>query len=653
MIKKNIIAVFIIVLFIISGYSQTNNADINTEISKIKSELETIKKDIQTLKEKTEWFTFRAEGSIKMKYGVNILSKPYYGPKNDEGEYDHFGFDANHPITHGFDFENKLLLFMDLADKIVATSTDDDGLGTKIILSLKLKSMGISEMKPEGSWYVVQGQDDQGNTTDIYFPRYEKGGSNIYFGNFQFIIAEAKVKDILGTGFFVNYKDVMTVDTYYGVGANLDILKLNHEYFNNGFMVDRSGESNKFASIYYSFDADSYDDYEPESQKSEAVKLWSNNMLRTNPDDTDSNQKPHGMSFGYDKALTDFVNFYIEAGIATKDAFDPKYYTDDNFDFGFFIKTEPRFYSDTFEFWPKLNVSFAMQTETDTDTPWQWSTFAAGLGLPFSIGLPSGKNDRIKFDVNFNINANIVYQYFALLTSTNFAVNTVNDKFFINLPFVYSFKNANRGGFLRSGHEDVVTSTDKDGNKIYWIDQLYDDHVINAGFITGFKSKDLFGDIFEYQVTNSIYFAYMQQYDHRFYINVSKYPPAEIYFYNIHRHEFIFHEFGVSKLGFFFEYGLGYGRNMRLVDSETQFKYIYDRDNDTWTDTDKGGDLVSWYRWNEGLIMFWQSSLYLELTKNLSIGLDIKTPKIAINCSRPIGNQRSYSLIELWSEIKF
>ncbi len=654
MLKKNCL-IFLIALFISPVFGQANDQtdqDVNSEITKIKSELETIKKDIQDLKEKTEWFAFRAEGYIKVKYGVNVLSKPYYGSKKNGYQY---GFDPNNPVTMGFDFENNLLMYMDLADKVVATSTDSDGLGTQIVVSLKIQSLGISDVVPQGSWYVIQAQDDQGNTTPLYIPRNDKGGSNVVLGNFEFVLGEATVKNILGSGFFVGYKDVQEVDHYYGIGAILDIVTLNNEYFNNGFIVDRADHS-KVASLYYSFDADDYTDYQPQNQVAEAVKLWSNSMLNYDPniDQTQYQQKPHGMSFGYNKALSEGFDLSLELGASTKSAFDPKYYLKDNFDFGFFLKADPRIHTDKFEIWPKLCLSFAMQTETTKDEPWQWNTFAAGFGLPVSIFLPTGKEDYVKFEVNCNLNVNIVYEYFALLTSTSLELSMFDKKMNISVPFIYSFKNAGRGGFLRVGDPDVPTHIDADGNKYYWLDQLYDDHVLNLGLVTGFDSTNLFGDLFEYKITNSMYFAYMLQYDHHFYSNVNEYPPPEIYFYNIHRHEFIFNEFGPKRLGFYVEFGVGYEQNARLVDSQTTFKFIYDRNTDTWTDTDKNGGIVQWYRWPEAVVVSLKTGIYTDITKNFSIGLDAQSPKIhCIVSSNPIGDQNSFSLFILWSMIKF
>ena len=94
-----------------------------------------------------------------------------------------------------------------LGNKIIASSSETGDYGTEVSIELKIESKGVSEIKPEGSWYVVEGRDDQDNTVDIYMPRNERSGSNVIFGNFSLVVSEAKVKNILGSGFFINYKD--------------------------------------------------------------------------------------------------------------------------------------------------------------------------------------------------------------------------------------------------------------------------------------------------------------------------------------------------------------------------------------------------------------------------------------------------------------
>jgi|GEM_PF-1356182 len=618
-----------------------DDEDLKNEIIKLKKEINAIKKDIEMLKKRTEWFSFRIEGSVKTTYGVNILTKEKFGDNDDPS----YGFDSNAPITHGFDFENKIKLYMNLGNKVIASSTKTGDYGTKIIISLKIESLGVSKIKPEGSWYIVKGEDDQGNDTDIYFPRYEAGGSNIVFGQFQIALKEAIVKDIVGSGFFVSYKDVQEVHQYYNVGGLVDIIVLNHKYFNNGFVVDRGyyDDDHKgdctYASLFYSFDNE---DYEPESEVAEAMKLWSNAMLHYNPDNDDYNQKPHGISFGFDKSLSEGFDIFIEGGVSTKDAFDPKYYTDDNIDFGFFVKAEPKLHNNKFEFNPKVAASFAFQTETTDDHSWQWSSFGAGVSLPVSFFLPTGKDDKITMDLSWNINANIVSQYLATMLSFTPSFNLLNSKLTISTPVIYSFKNADRGGFLRMGHPDVK-----------WIDQLYDDHVLNIGIKLGFDSRNLFGDLFQYKVTNDTYITVIKNMQPQFYLFLDEELPLELYFFNIHKHEFTFNEFGPEKLSVFFEFGLGYTRNAKLIDSETQLKYEYNRDRDVYVDT-LDGERMKWHVWHSGLVLSFSGGIKIEIIKNFLVGLDIESPKICVNEQyHPLGNQRSFSVFKLWSEIKF
>ena len=667
---KKIIILFILAFMATNIYTQTVDTDSTSdnssndpmeefkrELLKLKTEINTMKNDIEVLKEKTEWFTFKVGGSIKTTYGVNLWARPIYksrtkrnGDRDLISGFAHsendrivgYGLDTNHPITHGFDFENKLLIQMLLGNKVIASSSSTGDYGTEISVSLKIKSMGISEMKPEGSWYMVEGVDDQGNSVDVYFPRYERGSSNIIFGNFQVVLDEAKVKNVLGTGFFVNYKDVCEVQQYYGITGIADILKLNHEYFNNGFVYARNDtDRNTFASLYYSFDADDYDDYNPESQTAVAMNLWSNGMLKTDPTNSDYNQKPHGFSFGYEKSLSEGFDLFIEAGISSKDAFDPKYYEDENIDYGFFLKAEPRLHNDKFEFHPKLAASFAFQTETIEDKSWYWSTFAAGLGLPFTFKLPTGKNDNITLELNYNLNVHIEEPAFSNIISFIPSFTLLDKKINLSIPFIYSFKNPDlRGGFQRIGHGDVK-----------WVDQLYEDHIIHLGCIAGFDSQKLFGNIFQYKITNSVYFAYLLQ-SNRFDDGKVFYETPERFFYEILKNEFILKELGPETINMFIEFGLGYENNARVVDSSTVFKYTYDRDRDTWIDNDKNG-IMQWRRWGEAAVVGFKVGVIFDVIKNFSVGFSAESPKLSLNVPNPIGYQQSFGLFKLWTEIKF
>ncbi len=630
--KKYFIVIMLTIILSFLSFSQTVDptTDVNTEIDQIKSEISAMKEDIEMLKERTEWFSFRVSGYIKTIYGVALWSK--------RGS----GFDSNAAITHGFDFENKIRLQMLLGNKVLASSTSKGDLGSEVNIELRIKSRGISEIEPEGSWYVVKGEDDQGNVVDIYMPRNERSGSNIVFGNFEVVLHEAQVKNILGTGFFVNYKDVQEVHQYYGITGLVDVLTLNHKFLNNGFVLD-SNDYEKFATTYYSFDPE---DYEPESHDAEAMKLWSYSMLHTDPNDDHFNQKPHGISGGFSKQLTDGFNFYIELGASSKDAFDPKYYEDNNLDYGFFIKTEPRFFNEKVDFHPKLTASFAFQTETTKDMWWPWSTFGTGLSVPVKFNLKSSKLDYIKLEANFNLNVHIVTNQLATAVSFIPEFSLLKGKLNFSIPLIYSFKNAGRGGFQRIGHEDV-----------YWRDQLYDDHILNLGFNIGFDSLKLFGDVFQYKITNKFYFTYILEHstNNYAYNYLDHFSGHERYLHEILRNEFILNYLGPERLVFYVEHGLCHQNNARIVDSSTQFKYKYNRDTDSWEDTMEN-ELMSWERWSNAVIASAEIGFYTDIFKNLTVGFSVESPKLLLNpptSNDILGNQQTYGIFKLWSTIKF
>ena len=572
-------------------YKNLTLDDLKKEYSKFRNELDAVKKDIDILKERTEWFTFNISGYVKVIYGVNVWSRLGYTDSNGNVLG---GFDTNHPITHGFDYENRIHFKMNLGNKIIASSKSEDDLGTEIGISLKIQSLGISDLKPSGNYYSWQAYDDQGNITTVYAPRMPgtnangDSGSNVVFGNFLIVLDEAKVKNILGTGFFVNYSDVKQVATYYGATGLADSLILNNEYFNNGFVLDSSNKD-KVATLYYSFDPQNKPGYDwgnyytPECQVSQAMSLWSNDMLQTNPNDpfnSKINQSPHGISFGYDSILSgdkiEGAKLYLEAGAASKDAFDPKYYEDQNIDYGFFIKAEPKFYNAKFMFDPKLNISYAFQTQTTQDEPWPWSTFAAALALPISYNF--NKTDKFKLELDYDLNVNIVTAELASLVSFSSEFTFLNNKMNISLPIIYSFKNNGGSGFQRIGNEDSSGNANIPGQQ--YIDQLYDDHILNLGFITTFDSRNLLGDIFEYKVTNKIYYTLMAQYgQHDNPNNPGGISDPEQYFFEILRNEIILNNLNVHKLSLYIETGLGYLTNAKMVDSTTNFGFIYNREH--------------------------------------------------------------------------
>lgn len=602
--------------------------DSTNDIYTIKKELEALKKDIEFLKEKSLLFSFVFEGSTKVTYGVSlwaiggtIKSSP--------------SFKRPLPITHGFDFENNIRFKMDLGEKIVGQSSFSSEDGTEIIIKLKFDSLGLSKFQPQGSWYVVDATDDTGKKTQIYFPRLDAGESNVLFGTFNIILEEAKVKNLMGTGFFFDYSDVKSIHKYYGVEQMVDILKLNHTFFNNGYMADTSDDS-KYATLYYSFDPSEYsylhyeaNNYEPYSAITEAMTLWSNGMLKRDPLNPKLNQRPHGFAFGFDKNLTDGFYFFAEGGIASKDAFDPRYLEDGYVDYGFFARFNTKFYNNYFTFDPKISLSYAFQTDATGDMDFGWSTFASGVSLPVNIKLKTGKNDKIKFELNWNINAKFAIQNVATMLSFLTELTFLNEKIEIKFPLIYSYKYG-KGGFLRVGNESVK-----------FLDQLYEDYIFNMSGIVSFDSKRLFGDTFQYKISNSLLFSliYFES-------------PVELYFYEILKNEFILNNVGLDKIIFYLDFTIGSITDVRIVDSTTEFKYKYDSTLDSWIDV-KNGEKMKWKRWNGGAALSFSLGVNFYIIKNLSVGISADSPKLLLGVVNPIGNQQSFGTFKLWSEIKF
>lgn len=605
-----------------------NTKDSTNDMKELKKELDALKKDVELLKERTSWFSFIFEGSTKVTYGVSLWA---IGGTIDTSPR----FKQPLPIAHGFDFENNIRFKMDLGKKIVAKSKSPSEDGTEIIIKLKFNSLGLSKFEPRGSWYVVDATDDTGKKTQIFFPRLDSGSSNVLFGNFYIVLEEAKVNNLMGTGFFFDYSDVKTVHKYYGVEQMVDVLKLNHKYFNNGYIRDTSDDT-KYGSLYYSFDPSEYgylhyeaNSYEPYSGVSEAMTLWSNGMLKRDPLNPNVNQRPHGFAFGFDKDITDGFHLFAEGGVVSKDAFDPRYLEDSYVDYGFFARFTPKFHSKEFVFDPKISLSYAFQTDATGDMDFGWSTFATGISLPLDIKLKTGKNDRLKFELNWNINAKFAIYNVATMLSFLLEFTLLNEKLYIKFPLIYSYKYG-RGGFLRVGNENIK-----------FLDQLYEDHIFNMSLIVGFDSKSLFGDTFQYKVTNTIHFtAIYFEY------------PSEIFFYEILKNEFILNNVGPEKITFYVDFIYGFAKDVRFVDSTTEFKYKYDQTLDTWVDV-KNGKSMKWNRWGGGNCLSFELGVNFDIIKNLSVGISAESPKLLLGVVNPIGNQQSFGTFKLWSEIKF
>ncbi|OHD19579.1 MAG: hypothetical protein A2086_15160 [Spirochaetes bacterium GWD1_27_9] len=606
------------ILFIMSFsyfiFCQDMSSDNSTDIDQIRKELLSLQNDVKELKEKNLWFSFKFEGSVKAIFGASLWVK--------EG----LTINKSFPLTLGFDFENKIRMSMDIANKVVSSGFTKSDDGTEISVKLKIKSMGLTDIEPKGSWYVMDATDDYGRPTKVYFPRYEGGSSNIVFGNFQVVFEEAKVKNLLGTGVFFNYEDFKEVQKYYGVTALVDVLKLNHKFFNNGFINDST-------ILYYSFDPK---DYEPTAEESLAVKFWTNNMLFANPSNSDANQKPHGFSIGFEKQVAgsgkEGVIPYVEGGGASKDAFDPKYFEDNQIDAGFFLRGGVELFSkNKFNFYPKASFSVAFQTQTDStadvDPAKGNVNFATGLSLPLEVNLPTGKEDKIKLALDWNLDAYFASKAVSTILSFSPEVVLFNKRFTFSIPFIYSFK-TNQGGFIRIGNESVK-----------WLSQEYEDHIINLGFKIGFDSTNLFSDFFRYSVSNQIYFVYN-------YVNNN----PEIFFYEILKNEFIFTDVGPKTLKLYVDFGIGAAKNVRLMSSN----YYYDTVNNRWVDktTRKTVTLDQKNRWGEWNVLSIETGFSMDIIKNLSWGIALESPKLLLGVENPIGTQKNFGTIKIWSELK-
>ncbi len=585
------------------------------DLKQVKGELEAIKNDIDKIKKKSALFDFTFEGISRVTWGVNIWARG-----GDETTLP--AINPNSPISHGFDFLNTILFKMDLGKDYIAVSKGEKSYnGTEIEVKLKIKSMGATEMMPQGSWYMVDATDDQNNPVKIYLPKHESGKSNVYFGNFQLILDTAKVTNIFDMGIFVNYQDVMEVHQYYGIRNMSQVLKLNHKFFNHGFA--------KGGVMYYSFD-DRY--YDPASEESEAVKIWSKEVLfnyndRIHPVNGLYTQRPHGISFGYDSLnkISDYFRFYIEGGASSKDAFDPKYFSDNSIDYGFFIRSTLLIDDKkVFQFYPKVSLSFAFQSDSVNDvSETQGKCFAAAISLPISYKF--NKTDKISAEFNWNLNTHFDRGAVTTMISLFPELVLLNKSLVIEIPLLYSYRNG-IDGIVRVGHEDVK-----------WIDQAYDDHMFNLEFVAGFDSQKIFGDYFRYIVKNRLYFTYFRAVD-PVYNSGRKIQDAEVYFYEILENEFVFYDLGdstwsIKEFSFFVNFGLGSTYNARIFsDSST---------------------VDTFERWGQHTALSLETGFKLVLMDKLAFGFTAESPKILVTAANPIRDQQSFGVFKLWSEVKF
>jgi hypothetical protein len=292
-----------------------------------------------------------------------------------------------------------------------------------------------------------------------------------------------------------------------------------------------------------------------------------------------------------------------------------------------------------FMIYPKLALSFAFQTDTTADVAYNsgWSAMGIAINLPFSFGLPTGKDDRIKFDMSWNVNIPFAFKDKGWASIVSFVpeLTILNGKLSFYIPFIYSYKNNRNDGFVRVGNESVA-----------WFDQISEDHVINLGFITEFDSKDMFGDVFQYILSNRIYFTD----NHLMSDNNNQYAnKPEMFFYEILRNEFVINQIGPEKIMFYFEFGYGLASNARIINSN----YYYNSNNNKWIDSTTGGQVVidKDSRWS-GNVISAETGIIVDMIKNLSIGFTVESPKIQVDGTNPVGDQKSFGTFKLWSEIK-
>lgn len=623
---KHFFALLLILITISPFFSDDLTGD---DYSKLKNEMDNIKKELNILKERNNWFSFLLEGSTKVIWGVSLWAvngEPKKAPV----------LNTKMPITNGFDFENNVKFKMNLGNQVVHNSLSKSDDGTEIIFKLKFESLGVSQLMPRGSWYLVDATDDTGKRVSVYFPKYDNNGTNVLFGNIQLVIDQARVSKIAGTGFFFDYSDITQVHEYYGVNQMVDTMTLNHKFFNNGYFADTSIDG-EYSNLYYSFDINSVpylkgdsQEYPAESGISEGVQLWSNAMLRENLNDSRYNQRPHGFAMGYEDRISKNFAFSVYGGGASKDAFDPKFFEDSIIDYGFFLRGSINISTNKFNFYPKLSLSFAFQTNTTEDYDYGWSTFAAGLNLPLEFNLPTGESDKFKLEFNYNINAFFALSQVATMFSIFPELTVLDKKLFFKFPILYSFKNG-VNGFLRVGNDSVKQ-----------LDQLYENHVFSFSFIAGFDSRNLFGDIFRLKVSNQLHFTNL-------YVSFN-----ETYFYEIFRTEFIADNIpdGPTSMNFYLEFGYGFAQNARLIDSQTNLKYQYDYEKDAWVDV-LNGETMKWRKLNQGNVLRFETGFIFDIIKNLQVGFSAESPYLLLSAINPIGAQQSFGVFKLWSEIKF
>ncbi len=597
----------------------------NERFDKIEREIYSIKKELELLK-RNQWFSFNIDASSRLVFGAAVITK------------DGYNLNRNMPVSLGFDFINRIKMSMNLGQTVVSSSEVANN-GTEVSVKLKFQSYRTEDLVPKGSYYTLDVTDDQGNKTQIYLPKYDNSGwTNMLFGNFQLVFEEIKVSNIAGIGLFVNYYDVKEVQKYYGVTTFADLIMLNGFYFDDVFFTDRSEnyDPKRNRTIYYGFKSEKYDrysyyDYDATATESVAVQFWNEYSLGINPTNSNGNQKPHGFSIGYEGKISQGVEPYIEFGGATKDAFDPQYFDDEQIDAGFFLEGAIHLYTKSFSFYPKLALSFAFQTDTVNDVAPDsgYSTFSSSLNVPLAFQLPTGEFDRVNLDFSWSINTHFAYPSVATMFSFFPEFVLFNNKLSISIPLVYSYK-YRQGGFLSIGNENY---------KVLYQDA--EDSLFNLGFIVNVDSRDRFGDMFQYSINNKILLA----------VNSVENRP-EVFFYEICRNTWSFNDIGPKRLSLYFEMGYALGYDIRLISANYHYnpytRYWYDEsDNNTIVNVN-----TSTERWHIANILRFETGMDMLIMKNLSFGFSIESPKLFLGLNTPIDQQRYFTTIRVWSEIR-
>ena len=586
--------------------------DVTSEmkLEELQKKLDKISTDIEKLKFQSSFLNFDIGGSLKVTWGINFPDNPFgfLAGKND----------IKNPI-HGFDFENKLDLKLSLNNKYFnkkAGSSDDFA---EINFKFKMKNIKPVpyDYRPtSGDYYEVDAKNQDGESVKIYFPRNDedKNKAHLQVGNYEFILEQARLSNLLGVGFFINYSDVTQVNTYYGIDSSVETLKLNHDFLNHKFFNNKE--------VFFSFD---YEDYAPESVIAESMNLWSDDML------TDQ-QEPHGISLGYEGDISDNFHFLFEGGIASKDGYDAVENKDDTLDYGFFLKSEADIRTSKVFVAPKVNFGLAFQTDTQKDEDNTWGTFSFSFDLPVQYKI--NKTDYVNIRNSFTCNTHFAHTNVALVYSLIPEINVLYNCLNFSLPIQYWFQDSDNksfgGGFYRVENLE---------HRVYT--QFYEQHIFNLAFVSSFRSNYLFGNTFELKIKNTIQST------------LTFSDEEEYFFYDILRFQFDWNQVPfagsyvvMESVQLFHDFGLGVAHNVRMA----EIGQIYDDEKNT---TGKYYRLPSEERWEGGVLFNSKFGLNLNFSPYMSVGLAISTPSFLLsNPDNVIGNQNTYCTIELWSEIR-